>query len=329
MQLIFVRSALVACLLTLVSALPSLPGRPGAALAQTVTPIGGTGVALVPPKGMVPAKGFAGFEHAATGASLLVAEFPPEAFAQIVTTFTPEGVATSGLKASGAAVDWKVAGGTGGRLIRGKQSAHGIEFRKWLLLAKGPATTVLLSVQVPEEKIKVLSEASVEAALKTVTLKKPPSLDEQAGALPFRLGDRAGFRLVRVLAGSGLLLTDGPRDTITDASQPVVIVASALSAVDADDAAKREAIAQQAFATIAGVSDVTIASQTAEEKDGANWSRIEGRGTYRDSMEAVSTLQLMRFDKTGYIRVVAIVRSLDKDKIFPRVEELAASIAPK
>ena len=63
--------------------------------------------------------------------------------------------------------------------------------------------------------------------------------------------------------------------------------------------------------------------------DGVPWSRIEGRGTYRASMEAVSTLQQMRFDKGGYVRVVAIVRSLDKDKVLPRVDTLAASIAPK
>ena len=328
MSPISLRAALAAGLLCLLNALPSFPGQPGAAFAQAPTTISGTGVSLVPPKGMTPAKGFAGFEHA-NGASVLAAEFPPEAYAQILTTFTPDGVTASGMTASGTAIDWKVAGGTGGRLMRGKQTAHGIEFRKWLLLAKGPSNTVLLSVQVPEAKNSGLTDASVEAALKTVALKAPPSLDDQAGALPFRLGDRAGFRLVRVIAGSGLLLTDGPRDTITDASQPVVIVASALGAVDTDDEAKRTDLAQQAFATIAGVSDVTIVSQTMQEKDGAFWSRIEGRGTYRDSMEAISTLQLVRFDKGSYVRVVAIARSLDKDKILPRVDALAASITPK
>lgn len=328
MSPISLRAALAAGFLCLLNAIPSFPGQPGAALAQAATTIGGTGVALVPPKGMTPAKGFAGFENT-NGASILVAEFPPEAYAQIVTTFTPEGVTASGLKASGGAVDWKVGGGTGGRLIRGKQSAHGIEFRKWILLAKGPANTVLLSVQVPEGKNSAPTDAAVEAALKTVALKAPPSVDDQAGALPFRVGDRAGFRLVRVIAGSGLLLTDGPRDTIADASQPVVIVASALGTVDADDETKRTDLAQQAFATIAGVSDVTIVSQTMEEKGGAIWSRIEGRGTYRDSMEAVSTLQLIRFDKASYVRVVAITRSLDKDKVLARVDALAASITPK
>jgi hypothetical protein len=303
---------------------PSLAAR-----AQAPTYVAGTGVGLVPPKGMTPAKGFSGFEDSGTGASILVAEFPPEAYAQLVTTFTPEGLAASGVQASGAAVDWKVQGGQAGRLVRGKQTAHGTVFRKWLLLAKGPSSTVMLSVQVPDAKSASFPDATVETALKTVALKAPPGLEEKAAALPFRIGDRAGFRPVRVLAGSGLMLTEGPSDVVTDASQPVVIVASALGAAGAQDKASREALAQQAFASIAGVSDVTIVSQTMEEKDGVGWSRIEGRGTYRSSMEAVSTLQHVRFEKGGYVRVVAIARSLDKDKLLPRVDALAASVTPK
>lgn len=301
----------------------------GAALAQAVAYVPGTGVGLVPPKSMVPSKTFSGFEDRNSGASILVAEFPPEAYAQILTTFTPEGLASSGLQASGPAVDLKLAGGQGGKLLRGKQTANGALYRKWVLLAKGPSNTAMVSVQVPDAQAGKMPDAAIEAALKTVALRAPPTLEDQISALPFKLGSREGFRVVRILAGSGLLLTDGPRDTIPDASQPVVIVASALGAIAAQDKDAREELAQQAFATIAGVSDVSIVSQKMTEKDGATWSRIEGRGTYRASQEAISTLQLMRFDKGGYIRVVAITRSLDRDRIVPRVDALAESVEPK
>lgn len=328
-MLLSFRRPLLAALLSLPLAAAPLPGPRGSAQAQAVTYVGGTGVGIVPPKGMTPSKAFAGFEMRETGASILVAEFPPEAYAQIVSTFTVEGIAASGVQASGAAIDWKVAGGTGGRLIRGKQTAQGTVFRKWILLAKGPATTVMLSVQVPDGKAGSLTDAAVDSALKTVTLKAPPSLDEQAGLLPFRVGDRVGFRLVRVLGGSGLMFTDGPRDTIPDASQPVVVVASSITPVTATTKDEREELAAKSFDSITGVSDSSIVSRKTEEKDGVTWSRIEGRGTYRDSLEAISVLQLMRFEKTGYVRVVAITRSLDRDRILPRVDALAASISPK
>lgn len=302
---------------------------PLSAAAQAPTFVTGTGVGLVPPKGMRPARTFSGFESPDTGASILVAELPAEAYPQLLKTFTPADLAAGGLQAKADAVDWKVAGGQGGRLIRGTQTAHGALFRKWVLLAKGPSNTVMLSVQVPDAKSAALPDATVETALKTVSLKVAPSLDEQASALPFKIGDRVNFRPVRVLAGSGLLLTDGPRDVIPDASQPVVIVASALGSV-AKDKAEREALARQAFATIAGVSDVSIVSQKMEERAGATWSRIEGTGTYRDSQEALSTLQIIRFDdKGGYIRVVAIARTLHHDNVIPRVDMLAASVTPR
>ncbi|HMO29872.1 hypothetical protein [Enterovirga sp.] len=321
--------ALRAGLLTasLCVAAPALCAPP--AFAQGVSHVAGTGIGLAPPKGMRPSKTFSGFESPETGASILVGELPAEAYPAILATFTPEGLASSGLQAAGPAIDWKVAGGEGGRLIRGRQTAYGTVFRKWVLLAKGPANTVMITVQVPDAKSAALPDAAVEGALKTISLKAPPSLEEQVSSLPFRIGNRAGFRLVRVISGSGLLLTEGPRDAIPDASQPVVIVASAVGAVGAHDKAEREALAERAFSSIAGVSDVSVASRSMTDKDGASWSRIEGRGTYRASQEAVSTLQLMRFDKTGYIRIVAIASSLDRDKIVPRVEALAASIAPR
>lgn len=306
----------------------SLPGALPA-LAQGVSYVTGTGIGLVPPKGMHPSKTFSGFESPETGATILVGELPAEAYPQILATFTPEGLAASGLQAAGAAIDWKVAGGRGGRLIRGRQTAYGTVFRKWVLLAKGPANTVMVTVQVPDAKSASFPDAAVDGALKTVSLRTPPSLEEQASALPFRIGDRAGFRPVRVIAGSGLLLTEGPRDAIPDASQPVVIVASAVGVVGVHDKAGREALAEQAFSSIAGISDVSVVSKSLTEKDGAAWSRIEGRGTYRSSQEAVATLQLMRFDKAGYIRIVAIAGTLDRNRIVPRVEALAASISPR
>ena len=314
-------AALIVCLVAVFAIRP--------AVAQSPTFVPGTGVGLVPPKGMVPARAFSGFEDIGTGASILVAEFPAEAYASIVPNFTPEALAANGLEQGKPAVDWKIPGIQGGRLIRGRQKAHGGLFRKWVLLGKGAASTLMVSVQVPDQKSGVLTDAAVEAALKTVVAKAPPTLPDQVAALPFKLDDFAGFRVVRVFAGSGLLLTDGPRDTIADASQPVVIVANALGTVSVDDKAARESLAQQAFATIAGVSDVSIVSQKMEERDGVTWSRIEGRGTYRNSSEAVATLQVIRFDKNGYIRTVAIMRTLGAEPILARADALAASVTPK
>ena len=49
--------------------------------------------------------------------------------------------------------------------------------------------------------------------------------EEKLALLPFKLGDLAGLRLVRVVPGVALQLTDGPKDTL-DASEQAHLVIS-------------------------------------------------------------------------------------------------------
>ncbi len=300
---------------------------PAAANAQQAVFPPGSGVGLVPPKGLTLSKNFSGFESSALGASILTVDLPLPAFTEILTGFTPEGLAASGLQASGPSVDWKIAGGDG-RLIRGKQLARGVTYRKWVVLARGRTATAMVTVQTPQTSAAELSDAAVEAALKTIALRDPPGIEEQVAGLPFRIGDRAGFRAVRALSGAGLVLTEGPQDTLRDASQPVVVVASSLGGGVVDPAG-RAALAREGFVSVSGVDDLSVDNETAYDLGGAPWARIEGRGTYRASGEAVYVTQLVRYAPNGYIRIVAICRSLDKGRFADRFKRVADSVAAR
>lgn len=294
------------------------------ALAQTFPP--GSAVGLVPPKGMTVSNSFSGFEDGKTGASILIADLPAQAYDQILATFTPEGMKPSGFEAAGPAADWSVKNGSA-RILRGKQTAHGLVFRKWVVLAKGSASTAMLSVQAPETAAQALPDSTIEAALKTVSLRQPPGLDEQIGSLPFRIGDMAGFRPVRVMSSSALLLTEGPQDTVVGASQPIVVVASAVG--DTASIKDRDAFGRMAFANVSGASDFVLDTQTTYDAAGATWNRIDGTAVYRQTGEAVFIQQMIRFSQTGYIRVLAISRTLDRVRLEPRFEQIAQSVAPK
>lgn len=298
---------------------------PGVVQAQQPTFPPGSAVGLVPPKGMTLSKRFSGFENASTGASILTADMPPEAYAAILPSFTPEGMAKSGLQASGPATDLAIKGGEG-KLLKGTQAAYGSTYRKWVVLAKSRNGTAMVSAQAPEASAAAFPDSVIEASLSTIAFRKPPGLEEQASALPFQVGDRAGFRLVRVLSGSGLVLTEGPEDTLSDASQPVVVVASSLGGGVPTEPAARLAFAKHAFSTVAGVDDLVLEGEKAFEQDGASWIRLEGRGTYRATAEAVYVLQLIRFTPSGYVRAVAISRTLDKPRFAERFDRLAQSI---
>src|SRR5690606_36335748 len=115
-------------------------GLPAAAASanEIIYPAGGV-VGLDPPEGMVEAPNFAGFVSE-EGASIVIVEMPPEAFDEVVTRFNAEGLASQ-MDVEGAPRQLTLSDGVEALLVSGGQTAHGIDYRKWSLLARGSATT--------------------------------------------------------------------------------------------------------------------------------------------------------------------------------------------
>ncbi|MEH3143811.1 MAG: hypothetical protein PGN34_00260 [Methylobacterium frigidaeris] len=304
----------------LVAALVALP----AGAAEPVFPPAAS-VGLVPPSGMTPAKGFAGFEHR-SGASIIIVEMPPEAYGQISEKFTPEALRATGFLVKGEAEALPVAGGEG-RLLRGTQSANGLTYAKWVAVAKGAAGTGLVTVQVPEAASKQVSGPAVEAALRTIAFRAKAGIAEQMAALPYRVDETAGFRPVAVFAGNGLLLTDGPKDVDPDRSQPVVIVTPSLGKV-AVGPGQESAFARKALATLKDLTDVAVTDEERTTRGGSVVVRLRGTGTDAKSGRPLAMSQTMVFDGPGYLRIVAFADP-DKADALARAERVAASVSPR
>src|SRR5690606_27429381 len=165
---------------------------PGAARAEPVYPANGV-VGLEPPKGMTEAPNFAGFTRD-DGASILIVEMPPEAFVDVATKFNADGLASQ-MEVEGAVQELTLDNDVKALLVRGRQSAHGIRFRKWVLLARHAATTALVTVQIPDTDTSY-SDADIVSALQSLRIRARASTEAQIDALPFSIGDRAGFRPV-------------------------------------------------------------------------------------------------------------------------------------
>lgn len=296
-----------------------------ASSAEAVFP-SSSSLGLVPPPGMSRSTKFQGFEDQTTGASIVLAELPAEAHVQILASFTPEGMRPSGFAGAAPAVDWPIAGGEG-RLMRGSQEVAGITFRKWVILAKTGTLTAIVTSQIPEAATSAERDAAIEAALRTIAVRAAPSLDEQVKGLPFGLGDRAGFRVVRTLAGAGLILTEGPQDTVQDLSQPLVVVASSLRGVPPK--AERDAFARRAFATVAHVNDIQVDDAKRDERGGADWVRIVGHGTDAKTGAPVQVEQVIRFGEDGYVRAIGIWRRDEEARFGARFGRLADSITAR
>ncbi|MET7241835.1 hypothetical protein ABZT49_00545 [Methylobacterium sp. EM32] len=280
-------------------------------------------VGLAPPPGMTPSKAFAGFEHR-SGASILITEMPAEAYGQLVEKFTPDALRATGFEASGSGAALTVAGGEG-RVLRGRQAANGQSYTKWVAVVRGGAGTGLVTVQVPESARAQVPDAAVEAALTTIAFRAPGSLAEQMAALPYTVGDLAGFRPVRTLMGNALMLTDGPKDIDPDGAQPLVVVAPAMGRA-AIPAGQEGAFARKALATFREITTVTVTDEERTTRDGTVFLRLRANGTDPKSGRPVAVTQVIRFDGPGYLRVLGLAPA-DRAEALARTERVAASVA--
>jgi hypothetical protein len=292
--------------------------------AEAVFPPAGS-VGLVPPPGMTQAKAFSGFEHR-SGASILITEMPAEAYGQLVEKFTPAALRASGFEARDAGASLSVSGGEG-RVLRGRQAANGQSYAKWVAVVRGGAGTGLVTVQVPEAARGQVSDEAVEAALATIAFRAPGSLADQMAALPYRVGDLAGFRPVRTLMGNALMLTDGPKDIDPDGAQPLVVVAPSMGRAAVPEG-QEGAFARKALATFRDIRDVTITDEERTAREGAVVHRLRATGTDAKSGRPVAVTQTIRFDGPGYLRVLGLAPA-DRAEALARAERVAASVATR
>jgi hypothetical protein len=278
-------------------------------------------VGLVPPAEMVTSKRFTGFENTERAAAITIAEMPAEAYGQLVTGMTKEALKRQGLDVT-SRENLKV-GDREGVLIAGAMTGP-VKGRKWVMAVQGQDMTALLIAQVQGGN-DGYSEAEMLRALRSVALRGPVSLDEQISALPFRLGDKAGFRPVRVLSGNSALFTDGPQDTIKAVEQPVAILAASLQSPP-PPGERREQFARMALNSNEVLKDIRVERSEAFRFKGQDWHEIVARAKERASGEDVVVMQTIRFEPDRYVRMVGLARAEKRDQILPRFRTLIDSV---
>lgn len=294
-----------------------LAGAPARAQAPMFP--GGGAAGLVPPPGLVPAAGFTGFEEPTRSATILIAEMPLEAFAAFERELTDGALAGQGI-----AVETRepltLAGDVPAFLITGTQTAGGTRLRKWVLAARGPATTALVSAQVAPAGTAAYPDAAMRAALLSLVFKPPLPMAEQLAALPFAINDFAGFRPVRVLSGNAIYLTDGPKDVIPGAEQPVVVIARSFGG--APETRDIDAFARRALGSLPNVAKMRIERAEPQRVRGAPGHEIRADASDANSDAPIKVVQWLRVERGGYLRLVAFVPTDRFEAVFPRLRAI-------
>ena len=278
-------------------------------------------IGLVPPAGFAPSTRFAGFENPTASAAIVIAEMPGEAYVELEKAFTDEA-----LKARGMTITLRepmTFKDGRGILVLGPKVTDGVKRHEALLLAGVSGLTALVSVQMIEASHATITDAVVREALKTLAVRQVPD-SEMLGVLPYKLGNLAGFRVVRTAQNGTAILTQGPNDSVTDVEQPFLLIG--IAGGEAPKPEDRDAFARRLFSVAPGIKDIKITRAEPLRIGQMPGYEIVAEAKDARSGTDVNTVQWLRFGQAGHLQMFAIARRTAWNDVFPRLRSIRDGI---
>jgi hypothetical protein len=296
----------------------------GPAGAQSLARIPGTAVTMTAPAGYRISRGFSGLENPETGSSIVVAELPPEGYAQLLATFSSPKTLSSRMAADGVRVTRieQVTVDTGQvPLAIGGQKQDGKDFTKYMTVMGGPAAqakTVLVTFNVaPRDP---LGRDTVEATLKSIKVGRVPTLDEKLAQLQFTFEPSPPFRIFDTMANAGVSLASFDGTDRTGLKPVIAITRASTNSAPAETAQT----AVRLFKNTSGFAEAEINEERAAEFAG-------GAGYYVSGVAGERALrQYIRVLPGGnYVRLIARGETAALEEVSAAIDEIAASVQPK
>jgi hypothetical protein len=184
----------------------------------------GSMIGLVPPQGMTPATTFSGFQDEAGGASIILSTIPGITLRELIAELSDG----SKLAQQGIIEDRRenlTVGGNPALLIIGRQQLGTESVRKWMIIMGSPEGVAFVTAQYRDAAAIKYPDAVIRAALTSIVFRDAPTRSEQAAALPFTIPALGRFRIIAMLGGYGIALTDGPKDADPEYEQASFIAA--------------------------------------------------------------------------------------------------------
>jgi hypothetical protein len=278
-------------------------------------------IGIVPPQDMTPSRRFSGFENEERAAAISFVEMPAGAYAQLTSGLSKEALKKQGLNVT---IRETVKLGSKSGILVGGAMTGPVTGRKWLLAVKDEDMTALVIAQVRGGQ-DGYSDAQMRDALKSVALRGPVSVEEQVSALPFRIGDKAGFRPVKVLSGNSVLFTDGPKDAVKGVEQPIIILAASLN-VPPPPGERRDQFARAALNSNQILQDIRIERAESFRLKGQEWHEIVAKAKEAESGQPVVVTQTIRFEPDRYVRMVGLTRVEQREQNLPRFRAVIDAI---
>ena len=278
-------------------------------------------IGIVPPPGFTPSTKFMGFENAPASAAVLVVEMPAEMFPEIEKGFTDELLKSRGMTVTlREAMTFKDGRGI---FISGPKTVEGVTRHESVLIASVSGLTAIVSVQMIPASHDSITDAVVREAFKTLAVRQIPD-NEKLSVLPYKLGNLAGFRLVRTAANGTAILTQGANDAVTDVEQPFLLIGVAAGEMPKPE--DRDTYARRIFNSAPGIKEVKILRAEPLRIGQAQGYEIVAEAKDAKSGTEVNTVQWLRFGGSGHLQMFAIARRTAWNDVFPRLRTIRDNI---
>jgi hypothetical protein len=300
---------------------PLLAAISGALAADPVFPPGAR-VGITPLVGLVPAKGFTGFETEDKSVKVLVAELPAAAYGEVLNAFKNHTANAAGAAPEGL----ETGAGTAYYTAETVKNGSGV-FRRYSMILSGSTFSGYVDVQVPENATKIYTDDAVRQMFASAVIRKEVPVAEQLALVPFQVGNLGDFKNVRALGATGaLLLADGDETASFELAPFMMIGLMGASPAQPDDRAR---FAEQAARAIPGMHSGRI---TMSEP-----VRIGGMAGYETRIDAtsgrddtpVTLVQWLRFGGQGSLRIIGSAPRDQWEKAFPRFRAVRDGIEPR
>jgi hypothetical protein len=287
----------------------------GSAAAQPQD-VAGVRVRLEPPAGFTPAARYPGFEHAQSGASILVAEMPVPV-SELRTGFTAQEFASRGmtLRSSEAIT----IGGREGVLLALSQRAYGNVYEKWVVVFGDDSSSVTVTGTYPAAAAAELRE-SLRRSVLSARLREGP-MDPWEG-LGFRVTETPRLR-VGMRVSNAIGLNEAGSATNARPGDAALIIASSFAPADLSDV---EAFARSRIQQNPGIADIRIVSGQPVTIDGILGFELIADAQDTHASLAVRMYQVVLPEGGHYILIHGVVRASQGDELVPEFRAVAQSL---
>ncbi len=290
-----------------------LPSLSDAQLVQ----IPNTSVTLAAPQGFRVARSFPGLENTTTGSMIQIAEYPPDKYAEVSAVFASPKTASTRYATEGVRFTRiePVSLESGSvPLAIGQQVKSGKEFQKYITVFGGGDTKAVL-VTFTIGAAQSMSRSDVDAVVRSIKVKRVPTLEETLATLAFVFKVAPPFRFTAAPDPNTAQLAAFDGNDATGLKPLAVITRVGTSALPSESAKT----AEQSLKTMAA---------NAVIKERATVPFAGGQGAFLSAVVEKRTVYLFLRVMPGgtYVQLLAVGETLAMTDVRDAVKELAASV---